>query len=449
MLIDVLRTTAAEHPERQAIIAAGRTITYAELVSAAGSIAGGLHARGIVAVGCAVQDPVDVVSVLAAASAAGVEACVYPRGLDAEATATLAQRLGHETVLVDRGRSGGLTLDALAGSADDELPAPAASTVLILTTGTTGTPKGVRHDWARLLRAVRRNPDKAAGRWLLAYNINQFAAFQVLLHGLVNGATIVVPSSTHARDAIDAMFEHRVTSVSATPTFWRMLLGVLAAEPRELALEQITLGGEAAPASVIDRLRAAFPAAGISHIYAGTEFGSVVSVRDGLSGLPVSILDRDESADTHFKVVDGELHVRSRNAMLGYQGQDAAAGDGWHATGDLVEERDGRLHFVGRTVEIINVGGAKIHPLPLEELIASVPGVAAAVVYGRPNAITGQIVAADVVLDDGADGDAVLAGVRAACADQPAAGRPRRIRIVEALEVRGNKTVRTALEAKP
>ncbi len=449
MLIDVLRTAAEEAADTPAVVARGRSITYGELVARGERLAAGLQARGVDRFGCAVQDPIGVVELLAAASAAGSEACVYPRNLDAPAVAALAARLGHTTVLADELEAvdgvqvltaGDLAAEAGAGSATT----PPDPTVLIMTTGTTGAPKGVRHEWARLVRTVRPHEQDRGSRWLLAYNVNQFAAFQVLLHAFVHRATVVVPASAHARDAIEAMYEAQVTHVSATPTFWRMLLGSLAAEPRPLALEQITLGGEASPASVIDRLRETFPDARISHVYAGTEFGSAVSVRDGRSGLPLSVLDRDESADVQFRVVDGELHVRSRNAMLGYHGGDEA--QEWHATGDLVEARDGRLHFVGRTVEIINVAGAKIHPLPLEELIVTVPGVAAVAVYGKPSAITGQIVAADVVLEDGADGDEVQRAIHQACGHLPPPGRPRRLRLVDALEVRGNKVVRQPQE---
>ena len=71
------------------------------------------------------------------------------------------------------------------GVGDGPLPEPDERPLMILTTGTSGTPKGVRHDWSRLLRAVSAPPDKEhGGRWLLAYNLNQFAGIQVLLHAL-------------------------------------------------------------------------------------------------------------------------------------------------------------------------------------------------------------------------------------------------------------------------
>ncbi len=157
--------------------------------------------------------------------------------------------------------------------------------------------------------------------------------------------------------------------------------------------------------------------------------------------MPVSILERDESADVRFRIVDDELQISSRVGMLGYHGTDDAGAE-WRPTGDLVEVRDGRIHFVGRKTEIINVGGAKVHPLPVEEVICAVEGVNLAAVYGRPNPITGQIVAADVVAAPGEDPDELTARIRAACEALPAAGRPRRIRVVDELEIKGNKLMR-------
>jgi acyl-coenzyme A synthetase/AMP-(fatty) acid ligase len=164
-------------------------------------------------------------------------------------------------------------------------------------------------------------------------------------------------------------------------------------------------------------------------------------VRDGRSGLPLSVLDRDGGSPVQLRIVDGELQMRSRVGMLGYHATEDSA-DEWRATGDLVEVRDDRIHFVGRTTEIINVGGAKVHPLPIEEIAHSVPGVEIAAAYGRPNPITGQIVALDLVVSSGADPDAVKAAVVAACDALPPAGRPRRIKVVDEVAVRGNKLVR-------
>jgi acyl-coenzyme A synthetase/AMP-(fatty) acid ligase len=142
------------------------------------------------------------------------------------------------------------------------------------------------------------------------------------------------------------------------------------------------------------------------------------------------------------KIVDGELWVRSRVGMLGYYGEDPVDSDAWRPTGDIVEVVSDRILFRGRTSEIINVGGVKVHPLPIEDRIGSVPGVDMARVFGRPNAMTGAIVAVEVVAATGADTDTIAAAIRAACADLPAAARPRSVRFVDSVSMAGNKIVR-------
>jgi len=326
---------------------------------------------------------------------------------------------------------------------DGPVPAPAAaSPVMILTTGTAGYQRGVRHDWRRLVGAMRHADPVPGARWLLAYNVNQMAGVQILLHVLASQATLVVPSSNRPRDALRAMREFGVTHASGTPTFWRVLLGLIdEATATEVPLRQITMGGEAVPAALIESLEQRFPAARISQIYGATEFGMGVSVRDGRNGIPSSLLDRSDDADVRLRVIDGQLYARSRVGMLGYYDEDDVD-DGWFATGDLVEVRGDRIHFTGRVTEVINVGGVKVHPLPIEEIVLALDGVELAHAYGRPNPVAGQIVALDVVTRPGVDEAALRAHIWDACTSLPDAARPRLIRFVAELDVRGNKIAR-------
>jgi acyl-CoA synthetase (AMP-forming)/AMP-acid ligase II len=269
----------------------------------------------------------------------------------------------------------------------------------------------------------------------------------MLLHTLANGGTLVSPASNRPVDALEAMNDFEVTHASGTPTFWRLLVGMLdETSANQLRLRQITLGGEPSPEDLLIRLRSLFPEARISHVYAGSEFGSVVSVSDGKSGLPLSVLAREGDSGPRLRIVDGELQVRSASAMLGYFGAEDRE-DEWWPTGDLVEVREDRVHFVGRATDAINVGGAKVNPLPIEEVVARVKDVTLARVYGRSNPVTGQIVALDVVPEDGSDPEIVEREIRAACESLPAASRPRRIRFVDSIELRGHKMLRRDSES--
>jgi acyl-CoA synthetase (AMP-forming)/AMP-acid ligase II len=322
---------------------------------------------------------------------------------------------------------------------------PALAPFMILTTGTTGRPRGARHDWSRLLASVRHPDDRVGNRWLLAYNINQFAGIQVLLHVLVSRATLIVPPSRRPRDLVSAISERGVTHISATPTFWQLLSGAVDENlAKKLRLRQITLGGEAVPARLLDKLAGLFPEARISQVYAATEFGSGVSVGDGHNGLPISLLARGEDADVQMRIVDGQLHVRSRVGMLGYYGEGEVS-DAWRPTGDLVEVRGNRIYFVGRSSEIVNVGGVKVHPYPVEDLVGGLDGVALVRAYGHPNPVTGQILAVDVVARRGSNTDLLEHEIRDICKSLAVAARPRRIRFVQDLPVQGHKVARSAM----
>jgi acyl-CoA synthetase (AMP-forming)/AMP-acid ligase II len=445
VLNKLLLAGVADAPDKALVVTAARTATYRDVATRAAALATGLDERGITRFGCLVDDVAELIALLAASSALSAEACMYPRSASGDEAARLAAHFDHEVIITDRAdREGALALESLAADpATDQIERqPEHAPLLILTTGTTGLPKGARNDWVRLVRTHEKRVGPSDASWLMAHVPNQFAGLGVLLHCMASGATLVVPTDYEPRAALTAMRDHGVTHVSATPTFWRFLLNfVLRDDAGDLALRQITLAGEAVPSALLGDLERAFPNANISQIYGATEFGSSVAVGDGRNGMPARVLERGDDAEVQFRIVDGELHVRSRIGMLGYYGDDDV-GDSWRPTGDLVEVRDERIFFVGRSTETINVGGVKVHPLPIEDIISAVPGVDLAHVYGRSSPVAGQIVAVDIVAAPNTDREAIEAAARSACSELAPAAQPRLIRFVESLTIRDTKIAR-------
>lgn len=439
-MIELLRRISDEDPGREAVCTHDRSYSYAELVEAAETTASAFVAAGITRAAVIEVEAFEVIAALAGASAAGTELCLYPP--EPDQVDALRSRFDHDRVFGPGELSAfvaATTAKAVAGTA------PVSRPHLVLTTGTTGAPRGVRHDWDRLLRGVGHVGSGAGQRWLLAFGLHQFAGLQLVLHVMAAGATLVAPAPRRPREGLRAIRELGVTHASATPTFWRFLLAEMKAGSHEtFPLRQITLGGEAAPPGVLEALHRTFPSAQISHVYAASEFGSTGSVSDGRPGLPVAVLEREPGSAVEMKIVDGELWVRSHTGMLGYYGEDDVDADGWRATGDLVEVVGDRLEFRGRDSEVINVGGVKVHPLPVEDRVAAVPGVTGLRVYGRPNAVAGAIVAVEIVVEPGADPDDVVAAVRESCAELPGAAQPRSIKVVADIETKGDKVIRRA-----
>lgn len=475
-MIRLLARAAAARPDQVAVVTPEGSPTYADLVRDAHAVAAGLGSGGSAGPGrCAIVEPdaAWVIRLLAGAALAGVEACQYQPDTPAAELLPQLAAFDHTTVITRRDdvSGAGLTvvrpdsLLATSGRSTDagEVPGRSSSPspnegdqsrpapLLIRTTGTTGEPKAARHDWQILEQTVAGVQPRPHQRWLLAYGPQQFAGIQVLQHVIAAQATLVAPFPRQPRDGLEALLTQDVTCVSATPTYWRFLLTEARSRGVELpALEQITLGGEAIPPDLLEELKKAFPTARISQVYASTEFGSIVSVGDGRAGFSVDRLVSDANPDAHLKVVDGELWVRRTPGMLGYAGPKVVsrdptadpADDEWKPTGDLVEIVGDRVEFRGRDSEVINVGGVKVHPLPIENAITELGGVDAARVFGRANRLTGAIVAAEVVAAVGADEEDLRRAIKAAVADLPRAWHPRNITFVEAIATRGEKTVR-------
>ena len=77
------------------------------------------------------------------------------------------------------------------------------------------------------------------------------------------------------------------------------------------------------------------------------------------------------------------------------------SGTGWFATGDLVERVGDRCFFVGRRDDLINVGGNKVQPVRVEQVIQEIPGVRDVRVFARSSSLVGQMVACEYVTEPG------------------------------------------------
>ena len=160
-----------------------------------------------------------------------------------------------------------------------------------------------------------------------------------------------------------------VTHISGTPSHWRKLL--MSGAAADFSPRYVRLSGEIADQAVLDGLAHAFPYASIGHAYASTEAGVGFAVNDGRESFPAEFIGPNRDG-VEMKVVDGSLRIRSHRTAHAYVGADApplADAEGFVDTGDMVELRGERYHFVGRRGGIINIGGLKVHPEEIEAVI--------------------------------------------------------------------------------
>ncbi|KFI26940.1 2-succinylbenzoate--CoA ligase [Haematobacter missouriensis] len=305
-----------------------------------------------------------------------------------------------------------LTPEAARGPAGD---APPVATLWLMTTsGTTGVPKIVTHSVASLTRSVRGTRPEALPVWGLLYDMTRFAGMQVGLQAMTGHGTLAAIDRDAALGAqVAEMAAAGVTHLSATPTLWRRLLMAPGAE--ELPLRQITLGGEIAEQTVLDAIRARFPRARVTHIYASTEIGVGFAVNDGRAGFPESYLSAEAPAGLAMRVEEGMLWLRPpeahRTRYLGDNQLDIDA-EGYVRSGDRVEIRPdaegARVHFLGRDSGVVNVGGVKVYPERVEAVLTADPRVSLAQVAAKSSPITGNLLVATIVPADPAADRAAL-----------------------------------------
>jgi acyl-coenzyme A synthetase/AMP-(fatty) acid ligase len=275
------------------------------------------------------------------------------------------------------------------------------TTWLLLTSGTTGAPKIVGHDVTTLTAPIKPAGDPPI--WGTFYDIRRYGGLQIFFRGVIGGGSLILSQAGEpVAGHLARLARHGVTHLSGTPSHWRRAL--MSPDLRSIAPAYVRLSGEIADQAILDNLHAFFPNASIGHAYASTEAGVAFEVNDGLAGFPASFVGAGHGdGDVDIKIEDGSLRLRSRRTAASYVGHKAPQlrdGDGFVDTGDMVELRGDRYHFVGRKGGIINVGGQKVNPEEVEAAINRHPAVWGALVRARKNPITGAIVAADVVLKD-------------------------------------------------
>jgi acyl-CoA synthetase (AMP-forming)/AMP-acid ligase II len=181
-----------------------------------------------------------------------------------------------------------------------------------------------------------------------------------------------------------------------TPTFLNILLLSGAYENYDLSsLKIISYGTEPMLENTLKRVEEVFPKVKLQQTYGLIELGVLRSESEKNGSLWVKI--GGEGYQT--RIVDGILQIKAESAMLGYlNATNPFTDDGWFITGDEVWQQGEYIRILGRKSEMINVGGEKVYPQEIENVIQQIENVAEVTVFGEKNSITGNIVCAKVSL---------------------------------------------------
>ena len=372
-----IHQAAGRRPERVAIEGPERSLTYAELSTAAIRAAGALRrlgARGGSRVALELPSGEDFMIAVHGCLLAG--AAVVPIDLRLTAAERARRRAGAQIVVAEPLAGGSVTWPDLA----DGDPAVA----VMHTSGTTAAPKPVVLTRGNFLAsalgsAVALGLDQAE-RWLCPMPLTHVGGLSIPIRSAIYATTAVL----HARFDTDPVLNElmdpgrRITLVSLVPTMLARLLDAGLRSPPTLRWALLG-GGPIAPA-LLERAQAA--EVPVAATYGMTEACSQIATH----GWPLPAVEMITAA--------GEVLVRGPIVSAG-----ALSEDGWLRTGDLgrFDER-GRLEIIGRKADTIVSGGENVAPTEVEAVLLEHPAVADAAVHARLDDEWGEAVVATVVL---------------------------------------------------
>jgi len=303
------------------------------------------------------------------------------------------------------------------------LPLDARTDLVAVTSGSTGGPKGVELSRTALEASagatLQRLGAGAKDPWLCALPLTHLAGLQVVMRARLAGA----PLQLLERFEVAAVAASDAAFVSLVPTMLRRALE----HGADLShFKAVLLGGAAAEPELLARARAAGVTVVTTYGMTETAGGCVY---DGvpLDGVDVRI------------GVGGHVQLRGPMLFHGYRNDPAqtakALHNGWLTTADLGELRDGRLHILGRSDDVIITGGENVSSAEVVAALSTHPAVAAAAVCGVPDPEWGQAVAAAVVARPGLAPPSLTELRQHVASRAPAYCAPRIVLVVDHLPV--------------
>jgi len=258
--------------------------------------------------------------------------------------------------------------------------------LVLFSTGTTGRPKAILHDLTSFLKRFETpRPTLRTINFLL---FDHIGGINTLLHTLFNKGVVVAPESRTVDSVLETCRKHDVEVLPTTPTFLRMML-MSGAVPSQVpvCLKVITYGTERMDQPTLDELCSLLPEVDFRQTFGMSELGIVRVKSEARNSLFMKV--GGEGVET--RVVDNVLQIRSQSRMLGYLNAPSPFdSEGWYDTKDVVETKDDFYKVVGRTSDVINVGGLKFMASEVERVALTFPGVSLVKATPKQNPITGQ-----------------------------------------------------------
>jgi long-chain acyl-CoA synthetase len=264
--------------------------------------------------------------------------------------------------------------------------------LIILSSGSTGKSKAIVHDFSLLTKGISASKKRLKVISFLLFD--HIGGINTVANALVSGNCLVIPKARTPEAIACCVQNNRVSVLITSPSFLNLMSISGVFEHHDLTcLKQINYGSEVMPQVLLEKLIAILPETRFNQAYGLSELG-VVRTRTNNKKSNSFVID---DQNIQYRIRDGHLEIKSVSSMLGYlNAATPFTHDGWFMTGDMVEMIGNEIRIIGRNSEIINVGGEKVFPAEIENILLKLPEVEDVVVSGEKNLILGNIVVAKV-----------------------------------------------------
>jgi acyl-CoA synthetase (AMP-forming)/AMP-acid ligase II len=470
--------SAARFPDEVAVIDDSGTVTFREMHERSNAVARAIAAEGVgvgdgIAIMC--RNHRGFIEATIAASKLGADAVFLNTAFSGPQVADVVRREGPKAILYDEefrdvlaeageGRlrivawhePGGTrterTLDEIVreGNRADLSPPPSRGKAVLLTSGTTGTPKGASRSQPRSLdpaaTLLSRIPLRARERTMIAAPLFHTWGFAHFTLGMSLSSTVVLSRRFDPEATLSLTARHECTALVVVPVMLQRILDLDDEVLRRYDLSKlrvVPVSGSSLPASLARRWMDTF-GDNVYNLYGSTEiaWATIATPQDlraapGTAGKPprgtiVRIYDEDGRPVPPGQ--SGRVFVGNEMQFEGYTGGGGKAlVDGLMSAGDVGHfDAEGRLFIDGRDDDMIVSGGENVFPGEVEDLLAGHEAIAEVAVFGVPDEEFGERLAAVIVRRAGTELDAD--GVRAFVRDNLAAYKvPRDVEFVDEL----------------
>jgi acyl-coenzyme A synthetase/AMP-(fatty) acid ligase len=288
------------------------------------------------------------------------------------------------------------------------------SGLVLFSSGTTGVPKLMVHNFTIIINSIGISKKRKNLIFLQFLLFDHIGGINTLLNCLNLGTTIVLPENRDPESILNLISYHKINVLPTTPTFLNLLLQVKNFNDYDIeSLKLITYGTERMPIFLLNKLNLMIKNVKFLQTFGTSETGILKTESKSSNSLYFKITDPDRE----YKIENNELFIKSKTSISEYKDLlNSSIIDGWFATGDLVEtDDDGYIKIIGRKNEVINVGGLKVLPEEIENVVNQIDGILDSTAYAIPNAILGNVVGLNIVIERNINEDFIKKEIKDKC----------------------------------